>query len=90
MLTLAEDFSPWWDMFKYQDQIIEARIFGDCEVIVRHASKRGWPGPEKDVEYWVTLDNGFAVGFHHPKVNDRRAKYAKFPLVELTAKCYNR
>ena len=24
-----------------------------------------WPGPEKDVKYFVVLDNGKCVGMHH-------------------------
>lgn len=85
MTTLAEDFHPWWNMHKYKNHEIPAREFGDCEITEQHASNRGWPGEQKDVEYWVELDNGFAVGFRHGRTESgaRRAKYAEFPVVKM-------
>jgi len=84
-LTLAEDFDLWWKMRKYQTRDIPAREFGDQTVVMRHGSNSGWPGEEKDVEYWVELKNGMAVGFRHGRSSTgvRRAKYAEFPVVKL-------
>jgi len=84
-LTLAEDFAPWWNMSKYHSREIEAKKFGNQTVKTRHASNSGWPGPEKDVDYWVELDNGFAVGFRHGRSESgiRRAKFADFPVVKM-------
>ncbi len=47
-----------------------------------NVGKYGWPGPEKDVKYWVELDNGKVVGFRHgmSEGGQRRAKYAEFPV----------
>lgn len=84
-LTLNEDFAPWWNLKKYQDRDIPARKFGDRIVVYKHGSNRGWPGEEGDVEYWVELDNGFAVGFRHGRSESgvRRAKYAEFPVAKM-------
>jgi len=84
-LTLAEDFAPWWNMKKYQTREIDAQEFGNQIVKMRHGSNNGWPGPEKDVNYWVELDNGFAVGFRHGRSESgvRRAKFADFPVVKM-------
>ena len=84
-LTLAEDFAPWWALPKYQKHEIPAQKFGDQNVVMRHGSNSGWPGEQKDVEYWVELENGFAVGFRHgrSKTGIRRAKYAEFPVAKL-------
>jgi len=84
-LTLAEDFEMWWDMPKYRNHDIPAKEFGDQTVTYKHGSNRGWPGEERDVDYWVELDNGFAVGMRHGRSDSgmRRAKYAEFPVVKL-------
>ena len=39
---------------------------------------------DKDVKYWVELDNGKVVGFRHgmSQGGQRRAKYAEFPVYE--------
>lgn len=84
MTTLNEDFGIWWNMSKYTKQDIPAKKFGEVKIVERHGSNSGWPIKEqKDVKYWVLLENGWAVGFHHPKVNERRAKYARFPMVNM-------
>lgn len=85
-LTLGEDFSPWWNMRKYQTRDIPAREFAENIVVYKHASNRGWPGEEKDVQYWVELDNGLAVGMRHGRSESgvRRAKYAEFPVYPLS------
>lgn len=85
VITLSEDFKYWWNMPKYRKHIIEAQKFSDELIRTRHASNSGWPGPEKDVQYWVELENDYAVGFRHGKSisGNRRAKYAEFPLVKM-------
>ena len=84
-LTLAEDFEMWWNMRKYRKRDIPAKEFGDQKITYRHGSNRGWPGEQKDVDYWVELENGFAVGFRHGRSESgmRRAKYAEFPVVKM-------
>ena len=84
-LTLAEDFEMWWNMRKYRKREIPAKEFCDQKITYRHGSNRGWPGEQKDVDYWVELENGFAVGFRHGRSESglRRAKYAEFPVVKL-------
>jgi len=84
-LTLAEDFDPWWKMRKYQDRDIQAMKYADQVIKMRHGSNYGWPGEQKDVEYWVELKNGMAVGFRHGRSSTgvRRAKYAEFPVVKM-------
>jgi|TARA_R110002074_G_scaffold48102_2_gene123191 hypothetical protein len=83
--TLAEDFSPWWSMKKYQTRDIPAKEFSNEVIKMRHGSNSGWPGEQKDVEYWVELYNGFAVGFRHGRsaTGIRRSKYAEFPVAKL-------
>ncbi len=86
--TLGEDFKCWWNMPKYKKHEIPAREFGDQNITVRHGSNRGWPGEDRDVNYWVELENGFAVGMRHgpSKTGVRRAKYAEFPVVKMPVK----
>ena len=64
-LTLAEDFDPWWKLKKYQGRDFEAKKYSKIKIVMRHASNYGWPGEQRDVEYWVELKNGKAVGFRH-------------------------
>lgn len=81
-MTLEEDFGIWWNMKKYSTADIPAREFGSCKIKQRHGSNRGWPGVEKDVEYWVELEGGTAVGFRHLKrPSGRWEKHAEFPVV---------
>lgn len=74
-MRLIDDFDIWWNMPKYKDVTIPARQFGEVEIVQRNGSNRGWPGPEKDVQYWVELENGWAVGIITPK-----KKAATFPM----------
>ena len=85
-MTLEDDFGAWWDLPKYNGVDIEAKKYSDVRVKNRHASYRGWPGGERDVEYWVELENGLAVGMVHRKgdTGTRRKKYAEFPVVEMS------
>jgi hypothetical protein len=83
-LTLQEDFHPWWNMKKYKNQDIDAKQFSDVQVKRKWPGNKGWPGPEKDVMYWVELVNGYAVGFRHGKgAGGRRTKYAEFPFYPM-------
>jgi hypothetical protein len=84
-LTLAEDFEIWWNMPKYRKREILAKEFGNQKIVYKNASNRGWPGEERDVDYWVELENGFAVGMRHGRSESgmRRAKYADFPVVKM-------
>ena len=80
--TLQDDFGIWWDMPKYRNRDFEARKYADCKIVKVTPGNWGWPGPERDVKYWVTLDNGKVVGFRHgmSEGGKRRAKYAEFPV----------
>ena len=82
--TLAEDFGIWWDMPKYANRDFEARKYADNMIVKVDLGNRRWPGPEKDVKYWVELDNGKVVGFRHGLSDGgkRRARYAEFPVYE--------
>ena len=86
--TLAEDFGIWWDMPKYANRDFEARKYADNMIVKVDLGNRRWPGPEKDVKYWVVLDNGKCVGFRHgmSEGGKRRAKYAEFPVYNYTQK----
>ena len=74
-MKLIEDFNIWWKMPKYKDVTIPARQFGDVNITGKHGSNRGWPGSERDVKYWVTLENGWAVGIITPRKGN-----ATFPM----------
>lgn len=77
-MTLFEDFDIWWKMPKYKDVEILAKEFSDVEIKQRNGSNKGWPGPEKNVHYWVELENGYAVGIITPK-----KKPATFPFYRM-------
>ena len=66
-MKLSDDFNIWWNMPKYSEVEILAREFSDVEIVQRNASNQDWPGPEKDVQYWVELENGYAVGVITPR-----------------------
>jgi hypothetical protein len=78
-MKLIEDFDIWWNMPKYKDTEILAKEFSDVEIVHRNGSNQGWPGPEKDVHYWVELENGYAVGIVTPK-----KKPATFPVYSMS------
>tara|TARA_R110002153_G_scaffold259111_1_gene418684 strand:- start:212 stop:490 length:279 start_codon:yes stop_codon:yes gene_type:complete len=80
--TLQDDFGIWWDMPKYRNKDFEAKKYAQNMITKVMVGNRGWAGPEKDVKYWVELDNGKVVGFRHgmSKGGERRAKYAEFPV----------
>ena len=83
-MTLEEDFDIWWNkMRKYRTHDIPAKEFSKIKLIARHGSNRGWPGPQKDVKYWVELANGYAVGFRHDRGEIRWKKYAEFPIEKM-------
>ena len=77
-MTLYEDFNIWWKMPKFDKIDIPAKEYSDVEIVQRNGSNAGWPGPEKDVHYWVELENGMAVGIITP-----RKKPATFPFYRL-------
>ena len=77
-MKLSDDFNIWWNMPKYSEVEILAREFSDVEIVQRNASNQDWPGPEKDVQYWVELENGYAVGVITP-----RKKPATFPFYKM-------
>lgn len=77
-MKLSDDFNIWWDMPKYQEVEILAKEFSEIDIVQRNASNQGWPGPEKDVHYWVELENGYAVGIITPK-----KKTASFPFYRM-------
>lgn len=77
-MTLYEDFKYWWNLPKFQGVDIPAREFSAVEITQRNGSNAGWPGPEKDVQYWVELENGWAVGIITP-----RKKPATFPFYRM-------
>jgi hypothetical protein len=76
--TLKQDFDIWWNMRKYKTKDIPAKKYGNRKIIDTHALNHGWPGPETDVNYWVELDNGMAVGFREPKLGK-----AEFPVYDV-------
>jgi len=84
-MTLGDDFGAWWDLPKYRGVDIEAKKFSDVRIVRRHASYKRWPGADRDVEYWVELENGLAVGMVHRRgpSGTRRKKYAEFPIVAM-------
>lgn len=77
-MTLIEDFNIWWTLPKFEGVEVPAKEFSDVEIVQRNASNAGWPGPEKDVHYWVELENGFAVGIITP-----RKSLATFPIYKM-------
>lgn len=77
-MKLIEDFNIWWEMPKFKDIEIPAKEYSDVEIVQRNGSNTGWPGPEKDVHYWVELENGMAVGIITP-----RKKPATFPFYRM-------
>ena len=77
-MKLIEDFDIWWDLPKYKNVEILAKEFSDVEIKQRNGSNKGWPGPEKNVHYWVELENGMAVGIITPK-----KKPATFPVYSM-------
>ena len=84
-LTLAEDFDPWLKIKKYQGREFETNKYSKIKIVMRHASNYGWPGEQRDVEYWGELANGKAVGFRHGRSSTgiRRSKVAEFPVTDM-------
>ena len=78
--TLEDDFGIWWNMPKYLNRDFEAKQYAKNMIVKVNVGNYRWPGPEKDVKYWVELDNGKVVGFRHGMSGSRRAKYAEFPV----------
>ena len=77
-MTLEEDFGIWWNMKKYKKQDIPAREYSKVEIREVNGLNTGWPGPETEVQYWVELENGMAVGYYEPRVGK-----AEFPVYSM-------
>ena len=77
-MTLEEDFGIWWNMKKYKKQDILAREYSKVEIREVNGLNTGWPGPEKEVQYWVELENGMAVGYYEPRLGK-----AEFPVYSI-------
>ena len=56
--------------------------FAEIEVTEQHGfgtdSRKPWPGPQRNVHYWVQLANGKAVGW-----NENPARGWSFPVVSV-------
>jgi len=57
--------------YKYRDELVAAE----------HLLTKRWPGPHKNVSFWVELANGRAVGW-----NENPAIGWSFPVVKLKTK----
>ena len=77
-MKLGEDFGIWWNMKKYKKQDIPARQNSKVEIKEVNGLNEGWPGPEKEVKYWVELTNGMAVGYYEPRLGK-----AEFPVYSM-------
>ena len=77
-MKLKEDFGIWWDMKKYKKQDIPAREYSNVEIKEVNGLNTGWPGPETEVQYWVELENGMAVGYYELRVGK-----AEFPVYSM-------
>jgi|APSaa5957512576_1039674.scaffolds.fasta_scaffold45387_4 hypothetical protein len=85
--NLKDDFDAWWSMRKYKTRDIPAKEHGTQLIKHRNGSNFGWPGPEKDVNYWVELDNGYAIGYRQPYTSKgRKARYVEFPIAQMPEK----
>ncbi len=63
--------------FKFKDEIVlkEHSMFTDQDEF------RRWPGKQKNVYFWVELENGYAVGW-----NENTNKGWSFPSIKLSSK----
>lgn len=59
--------------FRYADVEVAREYSHDGPCAVRQ-----WPGPQKNVYYWVELENGYAVG-----LNENPSRGWSFPVVKL-------
>jgi len=82
MSTLA-DIMP--HEFSTEHSNCRAFKYADVEVINQYnffgGDARAWPGPQKNVHYWVELANGYAVG-----MNENPSRGWSFPVVKLKNK----
>ena len=77
-MKLEDDFGIWWSMPRYRKKDFEAKRFSKTKITSQHGLNDGWPGPERDVDYWVELANGYAVGFRQ-----QGSELAEFPVYKL-------
>ena len=83
--TLEQDFGIWWNMPKYKNRDFEARKYANNMIVDIGLGNYKWVRNEKDVKYFVVLDNGKCVGMH-PSLSEsgkRPAKYAEFSCIRL-------
>lgn len=76
--TLGEDFYYWWKLPAYRNANIPAKDMSDVLIKKRYPSKNGWPNPAIEVSYWVSLENGYAVGY-----SELKKGHVTFPIVKL-------
>lgn len=67
--VMPREFSGYSDIpaFKHKDVFVKAEHFGD----------RRWPGTQKNVHFWVELENGKSVGW-----NENPATGWSFPVIK--------
>lgn len=56
-----------------------AHRYADVEVESEHNGD--WPGPQRNVHYWVLLVNGYAVGW-----NENPSRGWSFPVIRVKVK----
>lgn len=79
--TLSQVMPMEFSAGDYAD--VPARRYADIPVVREYdASRQGerWPGKHKNVYFWVTLSNGYAVGW-----NENPSRGWSFPVIRYTA-----
>ena len=64
-----QDITPEYKCWKYRDIIVKSTHWGHTE---------RWIGSQKNVHFWVTLENGFAIG-----LNENPAFGWSFPIMKV-------
>ncbi len=67
-----------WDSDICSSEYDETRAFKFQNVDILDRMRGNWPGPQKNVQYWVTLANGYAVGR-----NENPSRGLSFPVIKL-------
>jgi hypothetical protein len=77
MTKTLKDVLPSDFLTSYRD--VRAYNYRDVEVVTEHFSDGNvWPGPQKNVHFWVELVNEVAVGW-----NENPERGWSFPVVSL-------
>lgn len=77
MKTLSDVLPPDFLFMEFED--CQARKFSRVAVKYEHNSLyEKWPGPSKFVFFWVTLENGYCVGW-----NENPSKGWSFPTFKI-------